>query len=65
MADQKFQQGDVVVLKSGSPKMTVGGSPTSSAHIRVYFYDFTTHQLELRDLPPATLMLAPEDKENW
>lgn len=58
MANQKFQPGDVVILKSGSPKMTVQFS-SDDGWTYVVMYNFNTFELhtQLR-LPTAALKLA-------
>lgn len=45
MTEQPFKAGDVVTLKSGSPKMTVVFTGTDG-NVWVTYYDFNTNTLK-------------------
>lgn len=58
MPEQKFRAGDIVTLKSGSPKMTVSTSTNETT--RCYVYNATLSQVEFKDLPTIILKLDEE-----
>ncbi|MCU7547785.1 DUF2158 domain-containing protein [Chitinophagaceae bacterium LB-8] len=62
MAEQTLQLGDVVILKSGSPKMTIASSVFANGNVRVYFYDTNKHELLMKELPSA--ILKKDDTQN-
>jgi uncharacterized protein YodC (DUF2158 family) len=60
MSTQVFKPGDVVVLKSGSPKMTVAFVNSEGA-VWVSWYDFNTNNLkEQVKLQADTLKLSEQ-----
>jgi len=59
MADYKFNPGDIVMMKSGSPKMTVAYS--SNDETIVYYYNYEDHKVSPKiTLPTAVLELWKE-----
>lgn len=61
MEDGRFQAGDVVYLKSGSPRMTVTTVVANSA-VRVVWVVYNTGELQTADLPHDALRLAEEKR---
>jgi uncharacterized protein YodC (DUF2158 family) len=61
MTDGKFEMGDVVYLKSGSPKMTVTCVIANTA-VRCVWVVFGTGELKSADLPHDALKLAQEKR---
>lgn len=55
MANETFRPGDIVQLKSGSPAFTVQASGPDTT--RVYWYVTERQQVEMKDIPTATLKL--------
>ena len=60
MADE-FKPGDVVVLKSGGPDMTVEKISTFNGDVVCQW--FGGRKLEKGSFPPASLTHVPEDEE--
>lgn len=61
-----WKPGDVVVLKSGGPPMTVaepGGNPGGHPGHRVRCLWFAESRLERGEFPPETLVAPNEDAE--
>lgn len=58
MADQKFQPGDVVVIKSGSPKMTVWFTSNDGWAYCYYFKSQSESISQEVKIPSSVLMLA-------
>ena len=59
MADYKFNPGDIVIMKSGSPKMTVAYS--SNDETMVHYYNYEDHKVSQKiTLPTAVLELWKE-----
>ncbi len=52
----KLKAGDVVRLKSGGPRMTVGGASARSVFLSCYW--FVGGEIKRQDLPP-------EDNDEW
>lgn len=62
----KFNIGDIVVLKSGGPPMTIKGEQTSiktKLLIGYYCQWFAGKKIEEGDFPAESLMLAPKDEK--
>ena len=58
MAEQTFQPGDIVVLKSGSPKMTVEYSNDDDT--KCWYINTQTKEIEFKEIPTAVLKKAAE-----
>lgn len=61
MEDGRFQIGDVVYLKSGSPRMTVT-TVIANTSVRVAWVVYNTGELQTADLPHTALRLAEEKR---
>ncbi len=58
-----FKVGDVVVLKSGGPEMTVSQEPTLTDEDHVRCQWFGGRKLETGRFPIASLVPAPKDEK--
>jgi uncharacterized protein YodC (DUF2158 family) len=57
MADPKFNPGDVVALKSGSPKMTVEWS-NEEGRTGCWWYNYQTYHFEEKEFTSAMLQIV-------
>ena len=53
-----FRPGDVVYLRSGSIKLTVGASVTGSSLVTVYWMVYGSGELRFTDVPATILIKA-------
>ena len=54
MADYKFNPGDIVMMKSGSPKMTV--SHSSIDETVVFYYNYEENKVSAKIILPTSVL---------